>query len=193
VPSALKMPQEPALWIIGALLLLALLGVGGWWLKLRSDLNRVNTQIAAAQKEIEELKPILAEVEEYKSKKAQLEHKIQVINELKVNQRGPVQIMDYVSRAVPELLWISRLELRGNSISVRGSAFNTNAVAAFIENLNKVPEFGEPVLRDTSRRGQVFTYDIVFSFSFAKPQVEASGEATAAGASPAGPTPAAKS
>ena len=44
---------------------------------------------------------MIKEVEEYKAKKAELEHKIEVINDLKHNQRGPVQIMDQVSARCP--------------------------------------------------------------------------------------------
>ena len=52
-----------------------------------------------------------------------------LINQLKVNQRGPVRLMDEVSKALPDLLWLDRMECRGNSISLTGKALNPNAVA----------------------------------------------------------------
>jgi len=64
-----------------------------------------------------------------------------------------------------------------NLITVTGEAFNTNAVANFIENLDRVPEFQEPILRDTQQRGQVYSFVIAFNYSFQPPPVEGATEA----------------
>src|SRR5687768_1459509 len=99
----------------GLFLLAVLLGVialAGYWFYLRGERRDREVAIAAAQKEVDELAQVLAEVEDYKTKKQKLEHKIQVINELKRNQRGPVRILDQVSQALPELLWLDKLTLR---------------------------------------------------------------------------------
>jgi type IV pilus assembly protein PilN len=167
-------------------LLLGALAVGGYWWYLRGEVRTRDTQIAAAQREVDELAQVLQEVEEYKAKKAKLEHKINIINELKRAQWGPVRIMDQVSSALPELLWLDSLTLRANNLELHGQAFNTNQIAAFIENLGKVPEFQEPRLRDTSKRGPVYTFVITFNFSVAEPPKPqpAAGEAPAAAAAP---------
>ena len=167
-------------------LLLGALAVGGYWWYLRGEVRTRDTQIAAAQREVDELAQVLQEVEEYKAKKAKLEHKINIINDLKRKQWGPVRIMDQISNALPELLWLDGLTLRANNIELRGQAFNTNQIAAFIENLGKVPEFQEPRLRDTSKPGPVYTFNITFNFSVAEPPKPqpAAGEAPAAAAAP---------
>ena len=84
--------------------------------------------------------------------------------------------MDQISNALPELLWLDQMTLKANNIELRGKAFNTNQIAAFIENLGKVPEFQEPRLRDTSKLGPVYNFAITFNFSVAEPQPVA-GEA----------------
>ena len=167
-------------------LLLGALAVGAYWWYLRGEVRTRDTQIAAAQREVDELAQVLQEVEEYKAKKAKLEHKINIINDLKRKQWGPVRIMDQISNALPELLWLDGLTLRANNIELRGQAFNTNQIAAFIENLGKVPEFQEPRLRDTSKQGPVYTFMITFNFSVAEPPKPqpAAGEAPAAAAAP---------
>ncbi len=167
-------------------LLLGALAVAGYWWYLRGEVRTRDTQIAAAQREVDELAQVLQEVEEYKAKKAKLEHKINIINDLKRKQWGPVRIMDQISNALPELLWLDGLTLRANNIELRGQAFNTNQIAAFIENLGKVPEFQEPRLRDTSKQGPVYTFMITFNFSVVEPPKPqpAAGEAPAAAAAP---------
>ncbi|MGH9465703.1 MAG: PilN domain-containing protein, partial [Thermoanaerobaculia bacterium] len=132
---------------------------------------------------VERLAPIIREVEAFKAKKADLENKIRVINTLKANQRGPVKIMDYVSTALPDLLWLNRMEVSNTILKVTGEAFNTNAVAKFIEQLDAVEEFEEPVLTDTSRQGRVYSFAIDVPYSFAPKQVpaEAAAATVAAG------------
>jgi type IV pilus assembly protein PilN len=165
-------------------LVLGALGIAGFWWYLRGEIKDREVAIAAAQKEVDELQQVLQEVEDYKAKKEKLEHKIAVINELKNNQWGPVRIMDQISAALPELLWLDTLTLKSNNVTLRGRAFNTNQVASFIENLGKVPEFQEPRLRDTSKQGSVYQFVVTFNFSVAPPQ-PAAGEAGAAPAAAA--------
>jgi Tfp pilus assembly protein PilN len=163
-------------------LVLGMLGLLGYWLYLRSEIKDRDAAIAEAQREVDELAQVLQEVEDYKAKKAKLEHKIAVINELKRNQWGPVRIMDQISNSLPELLWLDTMNLASNNIELQGRAFNTNQVAAFIENLGKVPEFQEPQLRDTSKQGPVYSFVITFAFNAAPPPEEAAGAEGAAGA-----------
>src|SRR5262245_19479309 len=149
---------------------LGALGAAGYWWYLRGEINERNQAIAEAQKEVDELKQVLQEVEDYKIKKEKLEHKINIINELKRAQRGPVRIMDQVSNAVPELLWLDSMTLTGSNLELKGKAFNTNQIAAFIENLGRVPEFQEPRLRDTTKQGPVYNFVITFQFSMTPPK-----------------------
>ena len=159
------------------LLLVALLGlavVGVRSLLLENRVQTLTEEVARDQAEVDELAPIIKEVEEFKAKKVELERKVQVINQLKANQRGPVRIMDYVSRALPELLWLTRMQVGPSSITISGEAFNTNAVANFMENLDRFPEFREPVLRDTAQKGAIYTFTLNFTYEFPVEVEEAS-------------------
>jgi type IV pilus assembly protein PilN len=184
-PAALER-QDIGSWLLGAGALLGLLVFGGYWFYLHREIKQKDEEIAVAQREVDELQAIIKEVEDYKIKKAELEHKIAVINQLKANQRGPVKLMDQVSRALPELLWLDAMDVTGATVTLRGQAFNTNAVANFIENLDKVPEFQEPVLVDTSQRGAVYMFQINFGFALAK-KPEAAAAPKKPAARPAGP------
>jgi type IV pilus assembly protein PilN len=161
--------REWGTWILGGLVVLGLLIWLGYWFFLHQKIKQREAEIVVAQKEVDELAPIIKEVEGYKAKKAELEHKIAVINQLKANQRGPVRLMDQVSRALPELLWLDAMNVEGTNVSLVGQAFNTNAVANFIENLDKIPEFEEPVLHNTAQAGPVYGYHITFTFAFMAP------------------------
>jgi len=132
----------------------------GHYLVLRHQVNEKKEQVAEAQIEVDRLEPIIKEVEAFKMKKARLENKVQVITDLKANQQGPVEVMDKVSAALPQLTWLTRMEVNQNNIRLTGQAFNTNAIAQFIENLDRVPEFKEPVLKDTAQRSGGYNFVI---------------------------------
>ena len=158
--------QDPSAFILGAGLVLGLLIVGGWWFMLNSGLNEVNGKVRVAQDEVERLRPIIQEVEDFKAKEATLKNKIQVIKDLKRAQEGPVQIMDQISQAVPDLLWLDRMTLQGEFVTLHGQAYNTNAVAAFIDNLDAVPAFKEPDTKNIqmNRDGSTYSFQINFNF-----------------------------
>jgi type IV pilus assembly protein PilN len=173
-------PTDWSQWALLGLLVLGLLVAGGHWLLLRSQAAERREQVAEAQKEVDELAPIIKEVEEFKVKQKELQRRVEVIKGLKANQKGPVRIMDEISRALPDLLWLDSMEVRERQITVTGRAFNTNAVASLIENLDRVAEFNEPVLRQTQQQGEIYTFMIVFDYSYAPPptaeqQVAAAG------------------
>jgi Tfp pilus assembly protein PilN len=163
-----------AQWLFFGLVGVAVLGVVIWWAVLNNKISSKQEEVAIAQKEVDELAPIIKEVEEFKAKKAELQRKVSVINNLKARQKGPVRVMDEVSKALPELLWLTRMQVQATKIIVSGQAFNTNAVANFIENLDRVPEFQEPILQDAnSGRGSgIYTFNVSFTYSFAPPRKE---------------------
>ncbi|HKI01514.1 MAG TPA: PilN domain-containing protein [Thermoanaerobaculia bacterium] len=193
VPAALKMEgRDLGQWMIllGAVAGVAVLAFV-WW-SWGNQVAAKEQEVAAAQREVELLAAVIKEVEDYKAKKGELERKIGIINDLKSNQQGPVRVMDYVSRALPELLWIDRMRMTAATIEIEGRAFNTNAVANFIENLDKVPEFEEPTLKSTEQQaGTTYKFNINFKYSFAargkEPGTEGApgAEPSTTGASPA--------
>jgi type IV pilus assembly protein PilN len=152
--------------LLGALIL-AIGWVGLRYWQLSSRLSDVQAEVAVNQREYDRLKPIIEEVEAFKKRNAELRHKIEVIEQLKANQFGPVRLMDEVSKALPELLWLTDLGVSGAAISMRGQALNENAVANFIANLGASPFFSEPLLKIMSQSETgVFTFDLSCNFSY---------------------------
>jgi type IV pilus assembly protein PilN len=185
-------PGDLGNYLLFGFLIVGVLAAAGWWLLLNHRIGNKAEEIAVAEAEVKELEAVIKEVEQYKARKAELERKIAVINDLKENQRGPVQIMDEVSKAVPELLWLVNMDVTNTNISLRGSAFNTSAIANLIDNLDRVEAFQEPVLQDTTQRqGQgarteVYDFRLTFPYSFKKPApAPGEGAAPAGGAVPA--------
>lgn len=178
--------QDIGQWLLAAGFVIGVLLAAFFYWQVKEEKEAQDEEIAAAQAEVAALASVIQEVEDYKAKKAALETKIGIINDLKLNQRGPVRVMDYISKALPELLWLDRMTMEEASITVEGRAFNPNAVANFIENLDKVPEFEEPTLKETAELSEgVYKFALEFKYSFAPPAPEGGAEDSAAPAATA--------
>jgi type IV pilus assembly protein PilN len=171
-----------------------------WWVEA-SRLAEQEEKNRQARQEVARLEAVLKEVKDFEEKKANLQKKVDLINQLRQNQRGPVRLMDEVSDAMPDLLWLERMDVKGNIISVTGKAFNPPAVANFLENLKRVPSFQEPKVQSitAASAGTASLYNFQLSFVFsnldrtqfdpsaqpAPPPAAGSGSAPAAGGAPA--------
>jgi type IV pilus assembly protein PilN len=182
------LPTDLGQILLLAMVLLTVFGCAVYWYLNRQALAEKASEIDIAQAEYDKLEPIIQEVESYKARKADLEHRIDVITELKANQTGPVRVMDEISRAVPELLWLTDLEMNSSRIKLQGRAYNNNAIATFTANLDRVPEFQEPEFRETKlSREDVYDFAIDLSYNLRPAKAadaEDAGAVTAAAATP---------
>lgn len=150
---------------------LGILYIGVMALILTSRSRRLDEDIAKAQVEVARLKSIIEEVKGYELKKASLEAKIQLINNLKTNQRGPVRLMDEISRALPDLVWLTELTVAGNQVTLKGRTLSPNAVATYLENIKKSPFFAEPVFRNLGREAGsqgLYVWEMTLTFTGAQ-------------------------
>ena len=156
--------------------------VGGYWYKLNGDRNDLKAERSRLTRQRDELKPYIDQVKELENKRNALRTKIEVINELKKGQKGPVRIMDEVSKALPELVWLTGMELKGNIMTLNGFALGENAVANYIDNLDGSEFFEEPELKIMSRSkdGQ-FRFTLNCVFVYAPSDAEGAGDGGAEG------------
>jgi type IV pilus assembly protein PilN len=137
-------------------------------LTLLSRRSQLEEEVVKARLEADRLKSIIEEVKEYEVKKASLEAKIQLINALKTNQKGPVRLMDEISKALSDLVWLTVLDVSGNQITMRGKTLSPNAVATYLENLKKSPFFAEPVFKSLGQDGGTsgtYTWEMTLTFN----------------------------
>ena len=155
--------------LVVALLLIGLLIAGGyWWLAKRERDHALDT-VAERQAQATKLEGIIKEVEQYQKRKDSLQQRIDLINQLKQNQKGPVRIMDQISRDLPDLVWLDRMSINGTSVTLNGRGLNPNAIANFIENIKRNPYFEEPNVGTVSQLSVnplVYGFDMSFTFTY---------------------------
>ncbi len=160
--------------ILLVMLGIAVVGVGANWYLLSTARSERQAHEGELRRERDRLQVFIDKVKELETKRDTLKHRISIIEELKKNQHGPVRIMDEVSRALPDLIWLNRMSVSGNVVTLNGTAMDENAVANYISNLDASPFFQEPALVSLTRGGQdTYTFQLTCVFTYSPPDIEA--------------------
>ena len=154
--------------LIGLIGLALLLSAAYWFINKRTLSNR-QEMVSVRKTEAQKLEAIIAEVEAFQRRKDSLQARIDLINQLKQNQKGPVRIMDRISQDLPDLVWLDRMSVMGGTITINGRGLNPNAIANFVENVKNDPYFEEPELNNVNQASVqplVYTFDMSFAFTY---------------------------
>ena len=124
--------------VIGCSLILVLAGlfVGWRYLSLSHESTQVDADIAAAQAETNRLHSIIQQVQEFEQRKAQLQQRVVLIEQLRKGQTGPVHMLDQISRALPQMLWLTELkQTPTGEVVVDGRSTSLTGLSDFVANL----------------------------------------------------------
>ena len=163
--------------VCSLILLATALGVGWWWWMLDRESARLTGEIAAAERETARLKTILGQVALFETQKQQLQQRVSLIEELRKGQTGPVHLIDQLSRAMPEMLWLTALSQDGGEITVDGRCTTLTALSDFVSNLEILDSQVEQV---TGSSSELIKFQL--KATFALPGAEPQPKAAAAGA-----------
>ena len=156
------------IFIIGLCVLGIVAGLG-WWYWEKRELDNLKQVVDERTIQAQKLEAIIKEVDEYQKRKENLQTRIDLINQLKQNQKGPVRIMDQISRDLPDLVWLDTMEVGTGTIKLTGRGLNQNAIALFIENIKNDPYFEEPAVTrvpQVSSNPTVYGFDMSFGFTY---------------------------
>ena len=127
--------------------------------------EELSRQIMLAKKEKVRQEGMLKENEVFEKRRKLLETRINVIESLKKNQSGPVQVLDLLSDCIQrsEGVWLKDLAQKGNLITVNGTAMGSpDAVADLITNLTRVGNFKNVNLVNLQELDSKYSFSITF-------------------------------
>ncbi len=132
---------------IGAslILLATALAVGWWFWSLRQTSLQIDEDIARAEVETQQLRSVIAQVQKFEARKAQLQQRVTLIEQLRRGQGGPVHLVDEISKAVPERLWLTELTQKGQDLTLAGMTTSLTGLSDFVANLESSTWFKKPV------------------------------------------------
>ncbi len=99
-----------------------------------------------------ELEKVLQELAQIEKTKLELDKKIKIIQDLKLRQKDAVLMMDKMSRALPEWVWLTDLTYRGTAVAISGKALSNNLIADLINNLQNSSYFTNVQITSSSRK-----------------------------------------
>lgn len=131
----------PAFARTGALLVvvlfLPLAAVGAWWYQIRSDVQNLTAARSRLRAENARLQEVKKDVQKYEALKSQYQSRIEVIEQLKRSQSGPVLLMNNVIQSIPRSssLWLTAMDQKGERIQITGYTKHSDVIPDLLSNL----------------------------------------------------------
>jgi type IV pilus assembly protein PilN len=129
----------------GLILLCTLVTVGGWFWHLHSTAIKLDEDIARSEIEAQQLRSVLTQVQKFETRKAVLQQRVTLIEQLRQGQTGPVHVLDELSKAIPERLWLVSMSQKDASFTMDGRTTSLTALSDFVANLEASSWFKKPV------------------------------------------------
>ena len=127
------------------ILVVAALVVGRWFWSLQRDSSDLDQQIADAERETQRLQSVIQQVAQFEARRAQLQQRVTLIEELRKGQTGPVHLLDQISRTLPEAMWLTDLRQAGNDVTLEGRCTSLNSLSDLVSGLEASNLFERPV------------------------------------------------
>ena len=156
-----------------------------------TQLDREITDLSA---EIERYNAQTREVRDLEKKRSELQAKLKVIEDLKQKRVGPVRMLEDLSTATPQKLWLVSFSETNGQATITGMALDNQTIAGFMRSLQSSPYFYEVDLVETSQSEPLrvgANSSMIFKKFIVKAQLDYLGKGGKAQATP-GATPAAK-
>jgi type IV pilus assembly protein PilN len=138
VKTKLPFQAGQKLTVACSLILVAAALLVGWrYWDLGRESVRIDQDISAAQQETARLHTIIQQVQQFEQRRAQLQQRVALIEELRKNQAGPVHMLDQISRALPSMLWLTEVKQSAdpNEVVIDGRATSLTSLSDFVANL----------------------------------------------------------
>jgi type IV pilus assembly protein PilN len=165
-----------------------------WYLYEAAQISRLDKETVTAQKRQRELQVIKDQVDALEAKRKTFQTKVDLIERLRREQSGPVHLLDEMSKALPDLVWLKTVEQTGGSLKIVGQSNSLTAVADFMSALQRsgwfpTVEMGQ-TKADAMQGGASDLIEFNLTATFKDPEIAAKEKAAAQAAPAPGPSPA---
>jgi len=129
------------------LLVITAIGIVWWFWQLQQHDKQLDRDIQAAEQETVRLREVLAQVQKFETQRLQLQQRVALIEDLRRGQNGSVHMLDEISRALPDRLWLTQVkdDVKDGSTLVEGYATSMTALSDLVGNLEACGYFKRPV------------------------------------------------
>lgn len=100
---------------------------------------------------LSELNKLITEVKRFEDLNKEINNRKTIIQGLAKSKTVPVIILNEINATIPEGIWLTKVEYKGNSVDIEGMALTNIAVVSFIENLKGSKVATNPYLKETNQ------------------------------------------
>jgi type IV pilus assembly protein PilN len=154
------MPSMPTMEVgdVGSPRLKVLLAVGlaaafnlYTWYHLDAQKKSIEQNMAKAEQKNRELADVKVRYMARQREAENYKRRVDVIDQLRSNQAGPVNLMAMLGETVnnTEAIWLNNMKDQGASVDIEGMALSEDAVANLISNLQKTGYFRTVEIKDS--------------------------------------------
>jgi type IV pilus assembly protein PilN len=136
--------QQRITLLCSLILVLTGLGIGWWYWSLKVQSDRIEEDIVTSQKETARLRTLIQQVQTNDARRAQLQERVGLIEELRKGRDGAVRMLDEISRSLPDMLWLTEIKQQGADLTITGRCLSLTALSDFVDNL-KLGGYFKPV------------------------------------------------
>jgi type IV pilus assembly protein PilN len=140
-----------------AILVVAALLNAGYWYRLDRQKQKIADQMADAMRKNQELSQVKARYLERQRQAESYKRRVDVIDQLRANQTGPVNLLNMMGSTVnnTEAVWLNTMKDQGATIEIEGLALSQDSVANLITNLQKTGYFKNVEIKETYQDDQI--------------------------------------
>ncbi|WP_455377904.1 PilN domain-containing protein [Petrachloros mirabilis] len=149
------------------IVVVTLAGCWWYWESLDGAIAARQAEKAEKEKQVAQLKEQVKQVSDFEQRKAQLEERNRIIDQLEKSRVGPVKVLDHVSQSLEPLkLWLVRVGVSGQNIDLEGRALTNDDVVEFVNNLRRTDYFSDINLQESraATESQVNLYQFKLGF-----------------------------
>ena len=139
-----QVTQQRITLLCSLILVLTGLGIGWWYWSLKVQSDRIEEDIVTSQKETARLRTLIQQVQTNDARRAQLQERVGLIEELRKGREGAVRMLDEISRSLPDMLWLTEIKQQGADLTITGRCLSLTALSDFVDNL-KLGGYFKPV------------------------------------------------
>lgn len=147
---------SPKLKVLVVLVVAGLFNLG-YWYRLDHQSKAIEAHMKVAEEKNRELADVKARFLERQNQANNYKRRVDVIDGLRQNQTGPVNLMAMLGETVnsTEAVWLNKMDDTGANVNLEGTALSADAVANLIANLQKTGFFKTVEIKETYQDDQI--------------------------------------
>jgi type IV pilus assembly protein PilN len=145
--SRKKETAQQQLIILAAIIAGTLITFTTIFLITAGKIKTTKSEIARSESELADLKKKIGEIDNLKKLQAEVQKKLDILNQLRKEKTGPAIRLARLSDIVPEKMWLTKYQESGTSVSISGLTYSEELIADFMRSIQTSNEFSNVELQ----------------------------------------------